>query len=247
VPLKTANSAAFDGKAQSQLGESRASFLGSRCAVSFAEIREAQCGTQHSPAAAQSGAGDPGIESSTHEGRQLTWLLQNGSEHGADVGRAIGTQPDQRSRRKRSICRINDNASGSKGNLTSGSDRGGDVRLHINRNRARLRVQQLLSLGIGGRTVHSKSLGVHSLGKPVTQGSCPRLVGRKTLPSGYDRGRNYPIANGQPGRQSAGDSKADNPERTALNRGLKSSGETLALAADDGHARASGDARLQRK
>jgi len=213
--------------------------------MSIAEIREAQSRTKHPPAAAQGSAGDPGIESGTHEGRQLTWLFQNGSEYRNDVSRAIGTQPDQCSWRKRFICRINDDARGSKGNLMSGSDSGRNVRLHVDRNCARLRVQQLLSLRIGRRIVHSEDICLYGLWKPLTQGSCPRLVGRKKSPSGYDRGRSYPIARGQPGRQSSCDSKADDPASTALNRGLKSSDETLTLAADDGHAGAHGDTRLQ--
>jgi hypothetical protein len=121
------------------------------------------------------------------------------------------------------------------------------VRLHVDRNCARLRVQQLLSLRIGDQIVHSEDICLHSLWKPLTQGSCPRLVGGKKSLSGYDRVRGYPIARGQPGRQSSCDSKADDPASTALNRGLKSSGETLTLAADDGHAGPYGDARLQCK
>src|SRR5262249_60045772 len=41
--------------------------------------------------------------------------------------------------------------------------------------------------------------------------------------------------------------KADHPAGTARNRGLKSTGKTLALAADDRHAGAYGDTRLQCK
>jgi hypothetical protein len=183
-------------------------------------MREAQSHAKHPPAAAQGSAGDPGIKSGTHEGRQLTWLFQNGSEYGDGVGRAIGTQPDQGSWRKRFICRINDDASGSKGNLMSGGDCGRNVRLHVDRNCPRLRVQQLLSLRIGDQGVHSEDIRLHSLWKPLTQGPCPRLVARKKSLSGYDRGRRYPIARGQPGRQSSCNSKADNPASTALNRGL---------------------------
>src|ERR1700693_1759117 len=121
---KAANSAAFDGEARSQLRERRVPFFGSWYAAPIAEIREAQSHTEHPPAAAQGSAGDPGIESGTHDSGQLTWLFQNGSEYGDGVRRAIGTQPDQCSRRKRFICRINDDARGSKGNLMSGSDCG---------------------------------------------------------------------------------------------------------------------------
>src|SRR5229473_2865241 len=66
---KTANAAAFDSEARSQLMKRRVPFFGSRYAVSFAEIREAQSRTKQAPAAAQGSAGDPGIESGTHEGR----------------------------------------------------------------------------------------------------------------------------------------------------------------------------------
>src|SRR4029077_4191444 len=102
-------------------------------AVSIAEIPEAQSHTKHPPAAAQGNAGDPGIESGTQEGRQLTWQLQNGSQYGGDVSRAIGTQTYQCSWRKRSICRINDDAKGSKGNLTSGGDGSPNGGLHVDR------------------------------------------------------------------------------------------------------------------
>jgi hypothetical protein len=92
---KTANSADFDSEARSQLREPRVPFFRGRYALSIAEIREAQSHPKHPPAAAQGSARDPGIESDTHEGRQLTWLLQNGSQYGDGVSRAIGTQPDQ--------------------------------------------------------------------------------------------------------------------------------------------------------
>jgi len=90
-PAKTHHSAPFDREARSQSRDGSVPFLVCRYAASSAEAREAQSRTERPPAAAQSSAGDLGIEGNPQKGRQQIRLLQDGSEHGLDLGRAIGT------------------------------------------------------------------------------------------------------------------------------------------------------------
>jgi hypothetical protein len=244
---KSVNPVTSDSEACPHLGEPSGPVFGSRYAVPIGEIREAQSRTKRPSAAAQGRAGDPGIDSGTHQGRQLAWTFQNGSENGNGVSRAVGTQPNRCGCRQWCICRINDDASGSEGNLMSAGDCGRNVRFHVDRNCARLRVEQLLALRIEDQIVHAENICLHGPRKPLSQGACPRLIGRKKSLSGYNRGRGDPIARGQPGRQSSGDPKADDSASAALNRGLKSSSESLTLAADNGYAGTYGDIRLECK
>jgi hypothetical protein len=121
------------------------------------------------------------------------------------------------------------------------------VGLHIDRNCARLGVQQLLSLGIGGQFVHPQDVGVRGVGKPFTQGSTPRWVGRKKTPPDDDPGCNHPITRSLAGRQPACEPKADDPANAACDRRFKGGGEAFALVADNKYAGACSDACLQRE
>jgi hypothetical protein len=143
--------------------------------------------------------------------------------------------------RKSSLRWIDDDAGSRKGNSTSRSDLGSDVGFHIDRNCARPGVQQLLSLGIGGPSVHPQDVGVRGVGKPFTQGSTPRWIGRKKSPPGDDPGCNHTITRSQVGRQSACDAKANDPASAACD------GEAFALAVDSKYPGASSDACLQRE
>jgi hypothetical protein len=149
--------------------------------------------------------------------------------------------------RKSSLRWIDDDAGSRKGNSTSRSDLGSDVGFHIDRNCARPGVQQLLSLGIGGPFVHPQDVGVRGVGKPFTQGSTPRWIGRKKSPPGDDPGCNHPITRSQAGRQPACDSKADDPATAACDRRLRGGGEAFSLAADSKYPGACSDACLHHK
>src|ERR1700737_3189348 len=153
-------------------------------------------------------------------------------------------KPNQCSRRKGLIGRINNGATSNERNLMGSSNSGRNVRLHIDSCCARLRVKQLLSPRISHRAIHSDDFRLHSFRKSLDKGSRPSLVSWEKLLPGFDRCRSDPVPCDQIGRQSYCNSKAYDARSTALNCGLEGGGEARALTADDGYAGASGDASL---
>jgi hypothetical protein len=106
-------------------------------------------------------ASDPRIECGSHERRQLAGLSYDGSKHGGDICRAVGAQPNQSSRRKERVGRVNDGATGDKRNPMGGSDSGCNVRLRVDRCCACLRVKQSLVRRISDRGIEADDSGMH--------------------------------------------------------------------------------------
>jgi hypothetical protein len=122
--------------------------------------------------------------------------------------------------------------------VTSSSDSARNVRLHVDRCRACLFVEQLLFQWVGNGGIHSDDIGMHSSRKPLDKGLRPKPVGRKGLLSGLDPGRHNPNTGYETGCQSSCDTKAYDARGTVLNRRLERSGKVRPLSADDGHAKA---------
>src|SRR5258707_10850865 len=97
------------------------------------------------------------------------------------------------------------------------------------------------------RGVRADDLGVDGTGKRLEQCLRPAVIGGKAPLLRPDARSDDPIARGEMGRQSAGDSKTDDSRSAALGRRLERGGELGGMIANNRHARPEGDVPLQRK
>jgi hypothetical protein len=97
------------------------------------ELRKAQPCAEHLATGVKRRAGNACVERRAHEIGNLSRLFENGAKDCGDIRGAVGTQPDQGSRRKPCIDGVNDHATGDKGNSAAGRDAGGDVGFGIDR------------------------------------------------------------------------------------------------------------------
>jgi hypothetical protein len=112
-------------------------------------------------------AGDSCIKGGVNQRYQLTGPPEQRSEHGGDVCGAIRTLPDQRSRRKRLVGRINNGPASHKRNAMDSCDSCCDMRFHVDRGRPCLGMEQLFFHGIGEGDIYPNDVRVHSSRKPL--------------------------------------------------------------------------------
>ena len=127
----------------------------------LAEIGAGKPHTEQAPTPTESLAGSPGVHCSAHERRNLGWPAHHRAANRREVGRAVGTQFDDRRRWQVPIHRVDDSAADGKRNVAKGSDPGRDVRFHVHGLGACPRMQSELFRGMRDRSIHAGNFRMH--------------------------------------------------------------------------------------
>jgi hypothetical protein len=131
---------------------------------------------------------------------------------------------------------IDDHATDRKRNSVRGGDPRHDVRFRIDGGRARLGVKPALFQGARDWDINTDNVGVDGARQRFKKPPRPYAIRWKEFLAAPDTSPNNPVAGSEIGRQSTGNSKADDAGSATLDRYcLEGSGELRALLANHRH------------